>query len=322
MSERGGHWAAQQEVRGLLGMRILLRLYAVGGRGLFKILLMPVILCYYLFAPKPRRASQSYLKRVRSALLRRGMKIPPHLNSYHHFYRFGLTMLDKIASWQSVRGRRPQVVYRGGARDILMGTGRGRLIISSHLGDIEAARAFADLGEHVKVNAVVFTDNAARFKQIMHEFAPSSEANLIAVSTLTPAVACELDDALSRGEYVAIMGDRLSPFKGRDGWRCLKARFLGEEACFPEGPFALATLFDCECVVMHALREEKVIAVYAQRIPAALLKEGSRSMRLSKLVSFYVEELEALTLNHPLEWFNFFDFWADPAAASPQRDHD
>lgn len=321
MSERrpeGKHWAKRAEVRGLAGMRILLRLYALGGRRLFNALLVPVIFFYWLTAASARKSSGEYLARVRREIAIRGMRVPRGLNSYMHFFRFAQTMLDKIASWQNLPERRPRVVYREGAREILRGGGRGRLIISSHLGDIEAARAFAGFGEHVKVNAVVFTDNAARFREIMHEYAPAAESSLIAVSTLTPAVACALDEALGRGEYVAIMGDRLSPFRGREGWRCLEERFLGEKARFPEGPFVLATLFDCEVVFMHALREGGEIAVYATQVDPRILRSGSRRERLARLVSLYAAELERLTLSHPLQWFNFFDFWAGDERVSGQ----
>ncbi len=94
------HWARQQEVKGLWGMRLMLLVWRLLGRKAFSLLLYPVVGVYWLTASTARRASRNWLARVRDQLAVRQLPVPARLNSYRHFLRFGEAMLDKIASWR------------------------------------------------------------------------------------------------------------------------------------------------------------------------------------------------------------------------------
>jgi hypothetical protein len=94
------HWAQQQEVKGLWGMRLMLLVWRLLGRRAFSWLLYPVVAVYWLIAHRARQASQNWLSRVRVQLTARQQPLPAHLNSYRHFLRFGEAMLDKIAGWR------------------------------------------------------------------------------------------------------------------------------------------------------------------------------------------------------------------------------
>lgn len=94
------HWAKQQEVSGLWGMRIMLKVWQYLGRNAFSVLLWPVVAVYWLLARRARAASQQWLNRVKTRLAEQHRPVPPHLNSYFHFLRFSQSMLDKIASWR------------------------------------------------------------------------------------------------------------------------------------------------------------------------------------------------------------------------------
>ncbi len=87
------HWARQQEVKGLWGMRLMLLVWRLLGRKAFSLLLYPVVGVYWLTAATARRASQQWITRVREQLAARQMPIPPTLTSYRHFQRFGEAML-------------------------------------------------------------------------------------------------------------------------------------------------------------------------------------------------------------------------------------
>lgn len=94
------HWAKQAEVKGMWGMRFMLAVWRLLGRRAFSLLLWPVVGVYWLSAAAPRRASRQWLARVRQQLVLRRQAIPPYLNSYRHFLRFGHAMLDKVAGWR------------------------------------------------------------------------------------------------------------------------------------------------------------------------------------------------------------------------------
>ena len=77
-------------------------------------------------------------------------------------------MLDKLAGWRG-EIRPQQVEFMDEARPrLLQASGRGALILGSHLGDLELCRALGTAMGQVTINALVFTEHAV--KQ-MHAFA-------------------------------------------------------------------------------------------------------------------------------------------------------
>jgi hypothetical protein len=100
LRRRARHWARQDEVKGLWGMRLMLRVWQLFGRRAFTLLLWPVIGVYWLTAHPARQASQQWIKRVKTTLAQRNLPVPPRLNSFFHFMRFGNAMLNKVASWR------------------------------------------------------------------------------------------------------------------------------------------------------------------------------------------------------------------------------
>lgn len=154
------HWSAARERQGLWGIRLMLKVYKLFGRRAFQLLLYPVIGYFWLTGRAQRRASRDYLQRLHHFAQQRQQPLPQPLNSFRHFMRFGDAMLDKLASWQGeLQGIR--LVDRQRCQQQI-DSGKGTLILASHLGDIESCRALGELGAEVKVNALVFTEHADR----------------------------------------------------------------------------------------------------------------------------------------------------------------
>ncbi len=303
-------WADKEEQKGLLGMKIMMRLYIACGRAAFMMVLPFVIAFFYLFAPKVRHASEHYLQIIKKEHQKRNITSSINYSTYKHMLSFGITMLDKLALWRKDAKVIEAVEYAQDAQQILAPSHkRGKLILGSHLGNLDAARALAIRTGLPKVTALVFTDNAERFRAITKEFAPDALEDLIAVNSITPELACELSERIERGEYVAITGDRISPIPGRGGLRCVKAHFLGHECDFPEGPFILASLLKCPVIATFALKERGKIKIYAEKLADEItLKRNTRNADLKEYVSKYASMLEKHTLANPYEWFNFYDF--------------
>lgn len=215
---RARHWAKQEEVKGLWGMRLMLRVWQLLGRNAFTALLWPVIGVYWLTARPARRASQQWIARVKRQLAQRQMPVPARLNSFFHFMRFGNAMLDKVAGWRGELELNRDVVFAPGAREALdLDAPQGKLLLASHLGDVEACRALAQLDGSKAITALVFNDNAQRFKQIMQEMAPEAGVNLMSVTDIGPETAIAIQQKLDRGEWVAIVGDRIAVTPQRGG---------------------------------------------------------------------------------------------------------
>lgn len=312
---RAAHWAAVPERKGLAGMRLMLRVYHLLGRGAFNLLLYPVVAWMWLTGKDQRRASQRWLERVRERAAAKQIDLPAGLNSYRHFLRFGDAMLNKIAAWRGDIKWGRDIHFAPGSREVLQPQpGGGRLILAAHLGDIEASRALAQVDAGLVINALVFTDHAQRFRQIVEEIAPQAAVNLLPVTHIGPETAIMLRDKLDAGEWVAIVGDRIAVNPQRGGERRVCwSPFMGAPAPFPQGPFILAAALRCPVILMMVLREEGKLLIHAEPFADPLiLPRATRQQALQQAVDRYAERLEAYALRSPLDWFNFYDFWQLP----------
>ncbi len=306
------HWAQTPETYGYLGMRIMLLLFRIGGRPLFSAILYPVILGYYICSGKARSASQHYLK-VLDEYCRKNHLENKAGSSFAHFYNFGQSMIDKIASWQGrlVFGR--DVFYAGDSDHVLNDDKRGFVIIGSHLGNIEALRALAELDYKRKVHALVFSSNAQRFKAIMDRTVPDSNLNLVPVDAIGLDLASSLEEKILNGEIVAILGDRVPVNSGRGGYRVSYADFLGHKAPLPQGPFILASILGCPVKILHALKNHGRTYIYCDDFAEKIeLKRKNREEQLNGYIERYARILETYVISHPMDWFNFYNFWELP----------
>ena len=318
---RRQHWAQQDEVKGLWGMRLMLRVWELLGRRAFTVLLWPVIGVYWLIARPARQASRQWMARVKQELRQRSMPVPSRLNSFFHFMRFGNAMLDKVASWRGELKLHRDIVFAHGASEALnIAAPQGKLLLASHLGDVEACRALAQLEGSKIINALVFSENAQRFKQIMSEMAPEAGVNLMSVTDIGPDTAIAIKEKLERGEWVAIVGDRIAVNPQRGGeWRVIWSRFMGQPAPFPQGPFSLASILRCPVVLIFALRQQGKLVLHCEPFADPLrLPRGERQQALQDTVDRYAQRLEHYALMSPLDWFNFFDFWHLPESSEKE----
>ncbi|WP_408582356.1 glycosyltransferase family 2 protein [Pantoea dispersa] len=315
------HWAATPERRGQWGLRFMLWLYQRAGRLPFILLLWPVVAVYWLSGRAARAASQQWLTRVQAVAHQQQIALPQPLSSYRHFLRFGNSMLDKVASWRGDLQWGRDIDFAPGAETVIRAAeGKGQLILASHLGDIEACRAMAKQVSGLVINALVFTDNAQRFRAVLESIAPQAGVNLLPVSDIGPDTAILLQQKLDAGEWVAIVGDRTAVQRQRGGERrVVWSEFMGQPAPFPQGPFVLAAALRCPVLLMFALRQQDKLRVHCEAFADPLpLPRNGRQQALQAAVDRYAARLQHHALLAPLDWFNFYDFWALPE--EEQRD--
>ncbi|SNY78123.1 glycosyltransferase family 2 protein [Pantoea sp. GL120224-02] len=313
------HWAATPERRGQSGLRFMLWLYRRAGRLPFVLLLWPVVAVYWLSGREARTASQQWLTRVQAEASKQQIALRTPINSYRHFLRFGYSMLDKVASWRGEVQWGRDIDFAPGAEAVIRAAeGKGHLILASHLGDIEACRAMAKQVSGLVINALVFTDNAQRFREVLESIAPQAGVNLMPVTDIGPDTAILLQQKLDAGEWVAIVGDRTAVHRQRGGERrVVWSAFMGRPAPFPQGPFVLAAALRCPVLLMFALREQGRLRVHCEPFAdPILLPRAQRQAALQATVDRYAERLQQHALMAPLDWFNFYDFWTLPEEKS------
>lgn len=301
---KSGHWAQVSEAGALNGMRFLLGCYKLGGRPLFKLVLLPVIGYFFLFRHDARRASISYLRRI----IRSGA-LPKNTSRYgfsvRHFWSFANALMDKLAVWM---GQAPDVEIHN--KDMItehMASKQGAILIMSHLGNFEICRCLSSRYRTMRLTVLMHTKHALKFNQLMKEYASDSQLDILQVTEITPATAMMLSERIENGEFIAIAGDRVAVNHPENS---LVVDFLGDKALLPMGPFTLAAILRAPLISLFCLREGKGFHIYFEKLSDALqVPRRDRTAHLNRLAQAYATQLEGHCRRLPLQWFNFFDFW-------------
>jgi predicted LPLAT superfamily acyltransferase len=306
------HWSQTPERKGLFGIKFILKFYRIFGRKCTKLIMFPVITYFWLTGKTQRQASRAYLERIKNDYENIPYIEKKWLTTFHHFQRFGESLLDKIASWQGDI-KLDQLYFPNNQECLdIMSDKRGIILICSHLGDIEVCRALAELSYNIKINALVFTKHAMRFQQVLEEANQASTINLIQIDTLGPDTAILLKEKLDNGEWVAIVGDRTSsnPYHRISDNSICWANFLGAPAPFPKGPFVLSSALGVPVYLIWGLKPNGRFQVYFEHFADKIqLPRQNRQDELNKIIQDYAKRLEHYCLISPLDWFNFYDFW-------------
>jgi predicted LPLAT superfamily acyltransferase len=307
---RRHHWSSLEERGAILGMKILFVGFKIFGRWVFRIMLFPAMTYFFLASATARRSSRQYLNRVQATRQKQTGQVAKRLSGFWHFLQFGESILDKTAQWAGVRSKEninyvsPEICAE------IVALKRGGVFIGSHLGNLEALRAFGGLERRLTVNALVFTRHSMKFMQFLEEANPQAVEHIIQVDTLGPDSIIRLSDKTAAGEWVATVADRTSIAHGS---RSVQCEFLGEPAYFPEGPFILASLLECPVYLLFCLKRDGKYDVYLEKLGDPLeLPRATRRQDLERLVRIFADRLEKQCLAFPYQWYNFFDFWQKP----------
>ena len=307
------HWATLKERGPALGPRLMLEAYRHFGRTAFSLLLYPVMAYFLVANGAARRASLDFLSRVHAHPRRRTMPpgTPGWAQAFRHFLGFGDALLDKLAAWTGDIAL-SQVIYHN--REIfaeLQQSGRGGLLIGSHLGNLEACRALGSLHQGLKINVVVHTRHAEAFNRLLHRMNPASIVALIQAGDIGPDTIIVLREKVARGEIIVVTGDRTPVGSSH---RVSRVPFLGGLASFPQGPFILAALLNCPVQLIFCVKRDKHFHISFEPFADALtLPRQQRERAIEGWISRYTARLEDRCLQDPYQWFNFYDFWAPPA---------
>lgn len=300
------HWASIGESGAVVGMWFLYWVNRLFGRWPFRAMLAPVVLYFVLRNRLARRASREYLERLEARTGVLGHQ-PRWLDSFRHISLFSETVLDKLLAIGG-RYRFDAMTFEG--REVMVESleaGRGGVVLTAHMGNLEVLRAAAERRVGLKLNVLVHTKHAERFNSVLRRLDPSTEVNLLQVTDFSPATAAMLSERVERGEFVVMAADRVPVSEsGRVAW----APFLGRPAPFPVGPWILASALKCQVVLLTALHRGRSYHVRFERyLEKVELPRARREEALRQLVEGYAQRLEAECAKSPYDWFNFYPFW-------------
>jgi predicted LPLAT superfamily acyltransferase len=296
-------WDAAKELGSVRGLAFLFWVYRILGRWPYRLFAAPVVLWAFAFKPVSRQASMEYLSRA--------LKRPAGAaDCLRLFFSFADSILDKFIAWN--RGfDLSDVEYHGlEVFNKVLASGRGCVLIVSHLGTLEVGRALSSkLHPGLELQVLMHTRHAENFNRILKQLDPSSQMNLHQVAFLS--------QRLERGAVVVVAGDRVPIGAGQ---RVGAATFLGGEADFPQGPYILAAALGCPILLSFCLRRPrgpKSFDLYFEPFEERLaLPRKGRDQALQALIGRYAARLEHYCAQAPFQWYNFHPFWRDSRRSS------
>ncbi|HMF81016.1 MAG TPA: hypothetical protein VK562_06390 [Candidatus Acidoferrum sp.] len=267
------------------------------GRGAARLLLYPVTLYFLITARAARRISYQYLKRVRGGL--------DHCwHVFRHFHCFAATILDRV---YLLRGEFERFRITVHGKELLqhqIETGKGSILLGSHLGSFEVLRALGVMQRGFPLKVLMDTVHNQNITRFFDALNPKIAGTVIAPDR--PDTLIRVKESLDDGDFVGMLGDRV--FGGDKTTQC---QFLGAPATFPAGPILLAAMMRCPVILFFGLyRGGNRYEIYFEHFADVIVLERDRRAEETQLwMQRYAERLEHYARLAPYNWFNFYPFW-------------
>ena len=221
------------------------------------------------------------------------------LKVYANHFRFGQVIVDRYAAYAGKKFR-----FELDGNDMFMAMldqPDGFVQISSHIGNYEMI-GYSLTSPSKRINGLFYGGETEVLMDFRRKILAMHNISLIEVDSSMSHI-FQMNAALDRGEIISMTGDRLlgSP-------KALKCSFMGSEAKFPMGPFALAVQKDVPVVAVFCMRGKwGVYNVYVRKIDVS--REQSPRACMQEMAGKFASELEAMVHMYPTQWFNYYDFW-------------
>ena len=260
---------------------------------------LPFAVIYYLIAARKRaEAIYRYLRQ------RQGFNVfRAAIGTYRNHLLFAKFLMDRFYVYAGHKDRFKITDMEREAVLKYFSTDKPLVMISAHVGNFEITSYLC--GKLPKrLNVLAF---AGETEQIQKFRSSAMEENNICMIPVSEDMGhmFRLNDVIQEGEAVTMAGDRV--FTGR---RNKKFMFLGKEAMFPTGIYNIAERYKADIIALFVLGTGKNFKYKIQVEPITISPDiKGREARAEAYGQAYVDILEKVVRENPLQWFNFYDFW-------------
>lgn len=221
--------------------------------------------------------------------------------TYRNHCEFSKVVIDRFAMYG---GKRFNITIEGLDKfNELAGRPEGFVQLSSHIGNYEIA-GYSLVAETKRFNALVFAGEKSTVMANRTRLFAGNNIRMIPMSADMSHL-FEIDRALSDGEILSMPADRVFGSQ-----KCFRIPFFGKEAKFPQGPFIVAALRGLPLLFVAVMKKNATtyhISVRRLDAPDTTLPLKDRACGLA---AQYAALLETTVRENPLQWYNYFDFWA------------
>ena len=283
---------------GTLGYRIFIFfLQKVSIR--FSYAILRFVAAYFWFFSEKKPLLYFYQKRLAYG------KLSSYKAIYRNYVMMGECLLDKIVVMAGIKNKFTFDFEGEEHLHKLARNKKGGILIGAHIGNWEIAGHLLRRID-TKVHVVMLDAEHQKIKDLLQDVLKEKQMSIIPIKNNFDHLYA-IEEALKKGEFIALHGDRFLP-----GSKTICIDFLNQEAQFPSGPFYMASKFKAPVCYVSAMKTSRYHYHIKATIPEVLPFPGkikTRNQDLKKMIEPYVRNLEQIVLENPDQWFNFYSFW-------------
>jgi predicted LPLAT superfamily acyltransferase len=300
-------WRRQRERGSPALLRVMAWLALRCGRVAVYPLVHLIASYFFLFAPEMRRHMRAFLRRALG-------REPTATDRYRLILWFATSVLDRLLL---LAGRQDQFQVSLEGEDLIRevaGNGSGALLFGAHMGNFEVMRTLGDRQPGLAIAMAMYEDNARKVNAIMAAARLRDPPEIIALGHLDAML--KVRERLDEGALVGVLADRTLGDEAS-----LQVSFLGATARLPLGPMRAAALLRRRVLFMLGLYRggRRYHIVFAPLADFTHVGRAERAVAIETAVARYASLLEHYCRSDPYNWFNFFDFWAEPTGSTDTR---
>lgn len=294
-------WIARPERSNRLMLQIMTWISLRLGRRFARSVLRGIALYFLCFAPASRQASRAYLARALDRPI-------TWRDLYRHFFTFAATVHDRV---YLVNQRYDLFDFEIHGQDALnrqLADGKGLFLLGAHLGSFEVIRALGRKHPNLRIAMLMHEHNAQKINATLGTVNPEATQDVIGLGHIDTML--RVKERLEQGQVVGMLADRSL----RDD-TLHAVEILGDTAYLPDGPFRMAALLQRPVMFMAGLYlgGNRYAIHFEPLLDFSGVERNQRDSAMLESRLRYAALLNQYCRKAPYNWFNFFDFWRQPA---------
>jgi predicted LPLAT superfamily acyltransferase len=269
-----------------------------------------IVWFYFLVDAPKRRVVIAYLQQLHFYAKEKTpfTEEPGFWHGFKLYKFFGEVIVDRFVSWMRAEKDFFEVDWNG--KELLeaqIQSGRGALLLSGHLGNIEVLRSIAQVKD-VPIKMLMFVRNAQKYLNMLSKSNKQVLDHLICLESMGIGALTLLQEEIEQGQLIGVLADRITQGAPE---KTIQVPWLGRLASFPQGPFVLATLLEVPIYTFFVIKtgSRKYRVEVSQIFDGRTTQRKNRKEVIKNILLAYKEQLETFCLLYPYQWFNFYDFW-------------
>ena len=252
------------------------------------------LIWYILVRPIPRNGIYRYHRRRGRSRLQAAFDV------YRSFYHFGQAILDRFAVFAGcsfdVTVENKELYYNR------VHSTQGLIMLFSHVGNAEMAGYFMATPDK-QMHILAFGGESPVVLQNKARVLAQNNIDMIIVQPNDMSHIYRISEVLQRGDVLTIAADRRMGDSST-----ISCSFMGVEAKLPAGPFQICVSMRQPVLLIFAFKD----GLHSYHIYTEQLDVNNslpRQEQAQDLANRFAQRVEDMTLAHPYQWFNMYDFW-------------